>query len=268
MCDPGYKNMNDSGVKQRCDSGENNLNDSGVKQKCDFQVNIPDFNSVSEPSASQPFDPDISQTLNPDVPQVCDLGVPQVCDLGVPQVCNIGVPQVCDLGVPQVCDIGVPQVCDLGVPQVCELGVTQVCDPQVCFPEICLCVLPDSLLLEIFSLLDAVDIAHVAQVCRRWQTVACDESLWRQLVYRRWKVKKTPAPHRFLWRSEYQRLTDNVPNVLSEMLADHTDEVLHVSFSHDGQLFSTTSKDCTIKVLCVVCFFPSFLSEHPCILNT
>ncbi|XP_041371164.1 F-box/WD repeat-containing protein 5-like [Gigantopelta aegis] len=157
--------------------------------------------------------------------------------------------QMCD---PQIHKIAcVNQECESGVNQVCDPGVNQVCDPdvsQVCDPQIHMCSLPDSLLLEIFSFLEAHDITLAAQVCCRWQTVSYDESLWRQLIYRRWSLKEKPARHPFQWRSEYQRLCDNVPNVLSETLTDHTDEVLHVSFSHDGRLFSTTSKDCTIKV--------------------
>ena len=34
----------------------------------------------------------------------------------------------------------------------------------------------------------------------------------------------------------------------TETLREHTDEVLHVSFAHGGHLFSTTSKDATLRV--------------------
>ncbi|KAJ7360326.1 F-box/WD repeat-containing protein 5 [Desmophyllum pertusum] len=34
--------------------------------------------------------------------------------------------------------------------------------------------------------------------------------------------------------------------VESQVLDEHTDEVLHVSFSHDGQLLASSSKDCSV----------------------
>lgn len=50
------------------------------------------------------------------------------------------------------------------------------------------------------------------------------------------------------WRIEYQRLCDRTPEVLHQELQGHTDEVLHVSFSHNGRMFATTSKDRHIMV--------------------
>lgn len=55
-------------------------------------------------------------------------------------------------------------------------------------------------------------------------------------------------PGKISWRNEYQRLTHETPTHLSETLLEHSDEVLDVSFSHDGKLFCTTSKDATVKV--------------------
>ncbi|KAG4075312.1 hypothetical protein HA402_003103 [Bradysia odoriphaga] len=46
------------------------------------------------------------------------------------------------------------------------------------------------------------------------------------------------------WLSEYKRLIDNVPLVLTDDIQDaHTHQVLHVSFSHNGEMFATCSKD-------------------------
>lgn len=50
------------------------------------------------------------------------------------------------------------------------------------------------------------------------------------------------------WFDEYKRLCESVPVVLTEVLTQHTDEVLHVSFSHNGQMFATCSKDGMIIV--------------------
>ena len=55
-------------------------------------------------------------------------------------------------------------------------------------------------------------------------------------------------PGKRSWREEVIRVRYHVPTVLTETLTEHTDEVLHVSFSHNGKLFSTTSKDATLKV--------------------
>ncbi len=51
------------------------------------------------------------------------------------------------------------------------------------------------------------------------------------------------------WRSEFQRLYDLTPVVCVEERTEHRDEVLHVSFSHDGTMFATCSKDGFVKVL-------------------
>lgn len=50
------------------------------------------------------------------------------------------------------------------------------------------------------------------------------------------------------WFDEYRRLCDNVPVVLTEVLTLHTHQVLHVSFSHNGRMFATCSKDGMIVV--------------------
>lgn len=82
-----------------------------------------------------------------------------------------------------------------------------------------------------------------------WNRVTNDESLWKYLLDVKWGVKNQKLPpSKESWRSEYKRLDFYTPIHLSETLTDHDDEVLHVSFSHDGKLFCTTSKDATIKV--------------------
>lgn len=50
------------------------------------------------------------------------------------------------------------------------------------------------------------------------------------------------------WKQEYERLVDNVPIVLTEILTEHSHQVLHVSFSNNGKMFATTSKDAYIKI--------------------
>ncbi|CAG2221386.1 FBXW5 [Mytilus edulis] len=108
---------------------------------------------------------------------------------------------------------------------------------------------PDSILLHIFSFLEAKHLTASSQTCKDWNRVTNDESLWKYLLDVKWGVKNQKLPpSKESWRSEYKRLDFHTPIHLSETLTDHDDEVLHVSFSHDGKLFCTTSKDATIKV--------------------
>ncbi|XP_061163552.1 F-box/WD repeat-containing protein 5-like [Saccostrea echinata] len=109
--------------------------------------------------------------------------------------------------------------------------------------------IPESLLLHIFSYLEANHLISVSQTCKIWCRVAYDESLWRALLWRTWDIYGvTLPPGRDSWYLEYRRLHYNCPVILTEVLKDHSDEVLHVSFSHGGDMFSTTSKDASIKV--------------------
>lgn len=50
------------------------------------------------------------------------------------------------------------------------------------------------------------------------------------------------------WYEEFRRLYDTVPCVEVQTLREHTDQVLHLSFSHSGCQFASCSKDCTVKV--------------------
>ncbi|CAB3366006.1 Hypothetical predicted protein [Cloeon dipterum] len=83
------------------------------------------------------------------------------------------------------------------------------------------------------------------QVCRRWHRVGCDEFLWRDLLHIDYKVDRSVGlpPGRTSWMEEYYRLTACVPLMETEVLREHTHQVLHVSFSHNGEMFVTCSKD-------------------------
>jgi WD40 repeat protein len=56
------------------------------------------------------------------------------------------------------------------------------------------------------------------------------------------------APGKYSWIQEYKRLLYHTPSVESEVLKQHADQVLHVSFSHNGKMFATCSKDGFIRV--------------------
>lgn len=48
--------------------------------------------------------------------------------------------------------------------------------------------------------------------------------------------------------NEYYRLMFEVPIIETEILKEHAHQVLHVSFSHNGKMFATCSKDGEIFV--------------------
>lgn len=123
-----------------------------------------------------------------------------------------------------------------------------------------LCDLPDSLLLEILSFLLATELGSVSQTCSRLFRIVRDELLWKNLFYRHFKVPSSVPMHPkgMSWRREFKRLQDESPALLCEEIKKHKDQVLHVSFSHNGQMFATSSKDGKIMV---------WNSEHPCTLR-
>lgn len=64
-----------------------------------------------------------------------------------------------------------------------------------------------------------------------------------------WPSSAAPSPTAATsWYEEFRRLYDTVPCVEVQTLKEHTDQVLHLSFSHSGYQFASCSKDCTVKV--------------------
>lgn len=64
-----------------------------------------------------------------------------------------------------------------------------------------------------------------------------------------WGPSSDPPPTAATsWYEEFRRLYDTVPCVEVQTLQEHTDQVLHLSFSHSGCQFASCSKDCTVKV--------------------
>ncbi|XP_069119388.1 F-box/WD repeat-containing protein 5-like [Argopecten irradians] len=110
--------------------------------------------------------------------------------------------------------------------------------------------LPDNILLHIFSYLPASSVLKASVTCRCWLRVSYDEYLWRSLFYRHWKIDRSVyiAPGRTSWLQEYKRLYYHTPVIESEVIRQHSDQVLHVSFSHNGKMFATCSKDGFIRV--------------------
>ena len=110
--------------------------------------------------------------------------------------------------------------------------------------------LPETVLLHVFSFLSAKDLLNISETCKTWHRIARDEFLWRDLVQRTWKIDASIAmgPGRTSWLCEYKRFFYHTPVFESEVLREHRDQVLHVSFSHNGKMFATSSKDGYIKV--------------------
>ncbi|KAM6169358.1 F-box/WD repeat-containing protein 5 [Rhynchocyon petersi] len=111
-------------------------------------------------------------------------------------------------------------------------------------------LLPDSLVYQIFLSLGPADVLAAGLACRQWQAVSRDEFLWREQFYRYYQVARDVPRHPAAtsWYEEFRRLYDTVPCVEVQTLREHTDQVLHLSFSHSGAQFASCSKDCTVKV--------------------
>ncbi|KAK1333931.1 hypothetical protein QTO34_004929 [Cnephaeus nilssonii] len=111
-------------------------------------------------------------------------------------------------------------------------------------------LLPDCLVYQIFLSLGPGDVLAAGLVCRQWQAVSRDEFLWREQFYRYYQVARDVPRHPAAtsWYEEFRRLYDTVPCVEVQTLREHTDQVLHLSFSHSGYQFASCSKDCTVKV--------------------
>ncbi|CAG5130289.1 unnamed protein product [Candidula unifasciata] len=110
--------------------------------------------------------------------------------------------------------------------------------------------LPDSVIFQILVYLPFSSIGATAQVCSRFSRISSDELLWRHVFLQHYKLAANsvmPAKAKS-WRQEFKRLYYHTPAVLSEERKEHKDEVLHVSFSHDGTMFATCSKDGFFKV--------------------
>ena len=110
--------------------------------------------------------------------------------------------------------------------------------------------LPDSLLLHIFCFLSPNEVVLAGEVCRNWNRVSEDELLWKHLLQKTLLNRagdniELPVKSSS-WFEEYKRIYQTTPVVEGQVLKEHTDEVLHVTFSHDGQLLASSSKDCSV----------------------
>ncbi|KAH0955613.1 hypothetical protein HN011_000454 [Eciton burchellii] len=110
--------------------------------------------------------------------------------------------------------------------------------------------MPDSILLIIFQYLTPKELMTAGEVCRSWHRVSRDEFLWKYIFYRTYKVDPDIGimPGKTSWLGEFKRLAYHTPLIETEVLKEHSHQVLHVSFSHNGKMFATCSKDGYILV--------------------
>lgn len=116
--------------------------------------------------------------------------------------------------------------------------------------------LPRELLIKLFSYLDVQHLGRVAIVCRNWYLASGDDLLWKTKLISDFGIKYISCKlcHNESddhttgfcgsWRSSYEQIVVSVPRFETDHLVDyHHDQVLHVSYSHNGRYFSTCSKD-------------------------
>ncbi|KAK6622573.1 hypothetical protein RUM43_008415 [Polyplax serrata] len=111
-------------------------------------------------------------------------------------------------------------------------------------------LVPEPILLHIFQYLSPRELLDTGLTCKTWLRISYDEFLWKDLFYSHFKIDPEIhiLPGKHSWLEEYKRLTYHTPVVETEVLKDHTHQVLHVSFSHNGKLFATCSKDGSVLV--------------------
>ncbi|XP_073823122.1 F-box and WD repeat domain containing 5 [Musca autumnalis] len=117
--------------------------------------------------------------------------------------------------------------------------------------------IPEPVLINILCLLEPQDILNASVTCRRWYEVANDNILWKHKFQQHFRTDPSIPlkPGAASWKDEYARLTSRIPFVQAERLNGHTHQVLHVSFSHNGEMFATCSKDGYVII---------WNSSHPC----
>lgn len=64
------------------------------------------------------------------------------------------------------------------------------------------------------------------------------------------------------WYEEFKRLFYHIPIVQTENLQVHADQVLHVSFSHNGKYFATCSKDGYVIVSELLYYWKTFFVTY------
>ena len=106
--------------------------------------------------------------------------------------------------------------------------------------------LPENVVFHIFSYMSPRELLNCSQVCRLWYRVAKDEFLWKELLYKVYSIDRAKGitPGKSSWLEEFKSLYYDTPVIESEAIVpvpEHIDEIYHISFSHNGQMFAVTS---------------------------
>ena len=130
--------------------------------------------------------------------------------------------------------------------------------------------LPQNVVFTILQFLEPLDIARTALVCKDWFIYGKDDVLWRKKFCAQFhlpletnetgldtcssrkenvettavKQEQSCSENKFSWYKEFQRLHCQTPCLVLKTIDDHTDEVLHVAFAHNGKYIATCSRDC------------------------
>ncbi|CAG9862839.1 unnamed protein product [Phyllotreta striolata] len=108
----------------------------------------------------------------------------------------------------------------------------------------CWAYLPYPALYKIFQHLNYKELISAGQVCKFWYEASFNDLLWKDLFVKHFAIDRTiPVYANRTWYEEFRRLSYHIPIVQTETLLEHSDQVLHVSFSHNGKYFATCSKD-------------------------
>ncbi|CAG9767627.1 unnamed protein product [Ceutorhynchus assimilis] len=111
------------------------------------------------------------------------------------------------------------------------------------------CYLPYPALYKIFQQLTYQDLIAAGKVCKLWLAASRNDMLWRDLFYKNFLINRSvPVVAGKTWYEEFRRLCYEIPVVQTEMLEEHTHQVLHVSFAHNGKYFASCSKDGYVTV--------------------
>ncbi|XP_046398451.1 F-box/WD repeat-containing protein 5 [Ischnura elegans] len=110
--------------------------------------------------------------------------------------------------------------------------------------------LPEEILRFVFQYLSAEELLTAGRTCQTWLRVSYDEILWKNLFLLEFDIDPSIGlmHGKTSWYSEYKRLKYHTPIVETEVLKEHSHQVLHVSFAHNGKMFATCSKDGYIMV--------------------
>ncbi|XP_044752618.1 F-box/WD repeat-containing protein 5 [Coccinella septempunctata] len=108
--------------------------------------------------------------------------------------------------------------------------------------------LPYTVCYEIFQYFDHKEVVTLGSVCRNWFEVSRDERLWKKLFFSQYPIDRDINNRGLSWYQEFRRLHYNVPVIQTEVIREHYDQVLHITFSHNGRYFVTCSRDCFVMI--------------------